>query len=504
MSRFVVFVAIVAVTAAAAGCSSGSSDDQATSTAGTTTTSTTTEPAMTETGSQATTTTPAQGATLADTVARVRSGIVRLKVETCDGTGTGTGFLVGPRHVVTVEHVVDGAAKVTLIQGSKRLGDVQVIGLDRDRDLALLRLAKPAKGYVFRFSAHAPRLGDEVAAIGFPLGLPLTVTRGTVSGLGRTIPIDDLKRRALVQTDAAVNPGNSGGPLLSTTTGDVVGLVDLGSTMVNGIAFAVSSAVASSLIKAWKAAPQPHPLAQCPGGGPDVAVSTKPPPKSAPKSVGVPASYQGLFTSVDRLQRCYVTNEFVTCTSGPSGKAAQLVAGGRVSDESPARSKDNGGPSMPMGTAFTTPAGTIRCDSSSRGISCADVGSGASFTIGDYKVIIRPADSGGKSATGFFASVDRLQRCFLSDDYASCTSGPSGQGVSLSPGGAAVYEGITGSIDRGGQTLAMGRSLTNPSGTITCDSSSRGITCRDRATGNTFVIGDRYVRVINGGQETRY
>ena len=76
--------------------------------------------------------------------------------------------------------------------------------------------------------------------------------------------------------------------------------------------------------------------------------------------------------------------------------------------------------------------------------------------------------------------------------------------MSSSPGGSAVYEGITGSIDRGGPALAVGRSLTNSSGTITCDSSSRGITCRDRATGNSFVIGDRYVRVINGGQETRY
>ena len=115
------------------------------------------------------------------------------------------------------------------MQGNKRLGEAQVIGVDKDRDLALLRLKKPAKGYVFRFSRRAPRLGEEVVAIGFPLGLPLTVTRGTVSGLGRTISIEDVKRRALVQTDAAVNPGNSGGPLLSTATGDVVGLVDLGS-----------------------------------------------------------------------------------------------------------------------------------------------------------------------------------------------------------------------------------------------------------------------------------
>jgi len=97
-------------------------------------------------------------------------------------------------------------------------------------------------------------LGDDVAAIGFPLALPLTVTRGSVSGMDRTIPIDGLRRRTLIQTDAAVNPGNSGGPLI-TDNGAVVGLVDLGTTQANGLAFAVSSQVARPLVQAWQAAP---------------------------------------------------------------------------------------------------------------------------------------------------------------------------------------------------------------------------------------------------------
>src|SRR6266536_551215 len=85
-------------------------------------------------------------------------------------------------------------------------------------------------GARLRFSSHAPSLGEDVIAVGYPLGLPLTVTKGAVSGLKRTIPIQGVRRLRLIQTDAAVNPGNSGGPLISTATGEMIGLIDLGST----------------------------------------------------------------------------------------------------------------------------------------------------------------------------------------------------------------------------------------------------------------------------------
>jgi hypothetical protein len=165
---------------------------------------------------------------------------------------------------------------------------------------------------------------------------------------------------------------------------------------------------------------------------------------------------------------------------------------------------------MPMGTAFTTPLGTFRCDSSSRGITCADRASGASFTIGDHRTIVRRAGSSAGqppypdgAAVERFASVDRLQRCSISETYVICNSGPSGQGVSLSEGGEARYEGVTGSADRGGPALRFGQTVSNPSGSIVCDSSSRGITCVT-SNGNRFVIGDHYVRVRNNGYERRY
>jgi diguanylate cyclase (GGDEF)-like protein len=120
-------------------------------------------------------------------------------------------------------------------------------------------------GYVFHLAGEAPRLGDEVGALGFPLGLPLTATKGSVSGLDRAIEIEGTTRRKLVQTDAAVNPGNSGGPLIALGSGRVVGLVDAGSNKVNGIAFAVNSKVAAALVQAWKAAPQPIAAETCGG-----------------------------------------------------------------------------------------------------------------------------------------------------------------------------------------------------------------------------------------------
>lgn len=76
------------------------------------------------------------------------------------------------------------------------------------------------------------------------MGLPLSVTQGTLSGTDRTVPIDNYTRHNLIQTDAAVNPGNSGGPLLSIKSGRVVGLVDLGAEQAHGLGFAVSSKTA--------------------------------------------------------------------------------------------------------------------------------------------------------------------------------------------------------------------------------------------------------------------
>lgn len=197
-------------------------------------------------------------------VAKVKTGIIRIQTTTCNEQLVGTGFLVGPRLVATVEHVVDGAAAIVLKRQGRVLETAKVIGEDPTRDLALLETKKPISGYQFALATRSPRLAENVVALGFPLGLPLTVTEGSVSGLGRKIPIENVVRQKLVQTDAALNPGNSGGPLLATDTGQVIGLVDLGTT-AQGTSFAVSASVAGPLLKAWRVAPQPVPFDSCGG-----------------------------------------------------------------------------------------------------------------------------------------------------------------------------------------------------------------------------------------------
>jgi hypothetical protein len=190
--------------------------------------------------------------------------VIRIEAETCEGTSQGTGFLIGPRLVATAEHVVDGAQSVLLKREGTVLGRATLVGSDPERDLALLRSEIPIDGYVFRIAKSAPRIGQDVAVLGYPLGLPLSVTRGAVSGTNRRLVVDGITRTRLVQTDAAVNPGNSGGPLLELETGDVVGLVVLaGSGDVNDVAFAVSPRVAKPLLEAWRASPQPVSVPTC-------------------------------------------------------------------------------------------------------------------------------------------------------------------------------------------------------------------------------------------------
>jgi serine protease Do len=182
------------------------------------------------------------------------SGVVRLDGTSCSGSAIGTGFLVAPTLVATAAHVVNRAAIIGVTAGGDtRVGNV--VGLDGSDDVALVRLNQPLPGHVFGLQAIPPSVGSPVAAMGFPEGLPITFTQGSISGLDRTIPVEGQTRTGLIQTDASVNPGNSGGPLLGPD-GKVVGLVDAGAADAQGISFAVSSKVAEPLLSSWQANPQ--------------------------------------------------------------------------------------------------------------------------------------------------------------------------------------------------------------------------------------------------------
>jgi S1-C subfamily serine protease len=163
--------------------------------------------------------------------------------------GTGSGFLCGPGGTaLTNHHVVAGADAVeaTLPDGSSVLADVA--GSDPTVDLAVLRLPDPAgPGLAFGDSARL-RVGDFALAIGCPHGLAHSVSAGIVSGLGRSLQSQGGRTiEDVIQTDAPLNPGNSGGPLLDAD-GQVVGIATAILLPAQGLCFAVPSASALAVL----------------------------------------------------------------------------------------------------------------------------------------------------------------------------------------------------------------------------------------------------------------
>ncbi len=193
--------------------------------------------------------------------ANASPAVVRIDATTCDGSGVGTGFLLRDGLVATVAHVVSGAVAIGLTSDSAHVG-ARIVGEDDATDLALLRPSTALSGTGLVFTAGNPAIGDPVAAIGYPLGEPKTLSTGAVSGLNRTEQIDGTSRSGLIQTDAPVNPGNSGGPLLDSA-GHVVGLVDAKDTGAEGLAWAVDGPAANAEFADWAAHPNPVPPGSC-------------------------------------------------------------------------------------------------------------------------------------------------------------------------------------------------------------------------------------------------
>ena len=166
---------------------------------------------------------------------------------------------MAPDLVATVAHVVEGSASITLRAGDEATSG-EVIGMDSQREVALVRAGQPLSGHVFTIAEGGPTVGADVLAIGYPLGNPISLTRGTVSAVDRTVDTGDQVLSDMIQTDAAINPGNSGGPLLDLD-GAVLGFAELVLTDVEGdayegLAYAVSAQTAQPLIAEWAANPQ--------------------------------------------------------------------------------------------------------------------------------------------------------------------------------------------------------------------------------------------------------
>jgi 2-alkenal reductase len=237
--------------------------------------------------------------------------------------GLGSGFVWDAQgHIVTNNHVVENASRVTVTFADGSSVEAQVVGTDPESDLAVLKVDVPAAQLhpVKIADSNAVKVGQVAIAIGDPYGLSGTMTQGIVSALSRSLPVSSDTTGSgsytipdIIQTDAAINPGNSGGVLVNIE-GEVIGVtaaIRSGSGSNSGIGFVIPSNIVSKVVPALiKDGKVEHPR---------IGISGTTVTLDIAKSLGLPEGQRGVLV-VDVLQ------------NGPAEKAGLQGAGSQAND----------------------------------------------------------------------------------------------------------------------------------------------------------------------------